>query len=162
MTKKRSRIDFLIEDALHEFAVWFEQDTKWLGKEHDCVNKFCHHYLAKRVSRNSAIKSLEQIRIEGGIPQPSKYPKQKSGKGKQKSARKDIVIWPTADATAWGDKFKPMYHPLVVMEWKWKDGGKPLLEFDDHDRRWLRRSVSTKNGTGRGWLFRVGLRVCGK
>lgn len=67
---------------------------------------FAHRFLADRVSASGPLRSLRQVGIEVAVPQVV-------GDGKR-YVRKDVVIWPHEDMTAWlGEGI-----PAVIMEWK--------------------------------------------
>lgn len=141
----RTRIDRFAEDALIEFAEWFETNT-WLGKERDCVNLYAHRFLARRVRKGAAIQDLAQIRIECGVAQPCGY--------KRPAATKDLVIWQDALSTAWNANWEPVNFPGVVMEWKTKRSGRRAEQFHDHDMAWL-KAFTGENPTAFGYLVAV-------
>ena len=124
----RTRLDLLIQDSIHDFAEFYVNST-WLGKERDCVNIFALRFLSSNVSEESAIKELSQIRIEGGVPQPKKFPRP--------SATKDIVIWEDPIATAWDQDWNPVNTPRAIIEWKTSRSGSNAPDFDSHDVDWM-------------------------
>jgi len=124
----RTRLDLLIQDSIHEFAEFYVHST-WLGKERDCVNIFALRFLASNVSEVSAIKELSQIRIEGGVPQPKKFPRA--------SATKDIVIWKDPLTTAWDEDWNPVNTPRAIIEWKTSRTGATAPDYDPHDVDWM-------------------------
>lgn len=144
----RERIDRFIEDALIAFADWYVA-SDWRGKEHDCVNLFAHRFLARGIQDGAAIHDLAQIRIEGGVAQPSGFSKP--------SARKDLVIWQDPLATAWDEGWRPVNLPRAVMEWKSTRKGRPFSDFHDHDATWL-KAFTKENPDALGYLVAVCIR----
>lgn len=95
----------VIEPALREMDA-FLRSSDWRGRENEAVNLFAHRFLAARVSPSGPLRSLRQVGIEVAVPQVV-------GDGKR-YVRKDLVIWPQEDMTAWvGEGI-----PAVVIEWK--------------------------------------------
>lgn len=127
------RIDRFIDRALFEFAKWLEADG-WRGKERDCINLFAMRFLVPNIGPDAAILDAGQIRIEGGVPQPTGYARP--------SATKDLVIWRDPLAVAWDSTWKPVHCPWVVMEWKTRRTGKFDVDFDEHDVEWLIKFTS--------------------
>jgi hypothetical protein len=148
--KRIKRIDRLVEFATNSFGRWLSTST-WRGKEHDCVNIFVMEFLIPLVSSRSAIKTCSQIRIEGGVRQPSGFTKI--------SARKDVVIWGSPFEVAWNSMFEPVNTPRVVMEWKTliTGQGKTPPKFDEHDQDWLEK-FTIENPNSLGYLVVVDLR----
>ena len=66
-------LDALLRSALEEFAADMHGRT-WLGKEHECVNRFVLRHLAARVRPDGVLHDLAQVRIEGGVPKPRPLP----------------------------------------------------------------------------------------
>jgi hypothetical protein len=132
--RPRKRLDFYIQDALQEFAVWYVNEPNelpdWLGKERDCVNIFVTWFLADGVSQNAAVSDLRQIRVDCAVPQPKGYPKA--------SATKDLVIWKDPLATTWDADWKPVNIPRAIIEWKTRRSSRPSGNFDAHDEKWLK------------------------
>lgn len=127
---QHTTMNTLIKSSLTQFAGWLAE-SDWIGKEHDCVNLFVMKFLMPLVGPDAPIKQFSQIRIEGGVAQPSGY--------NRPSARKDIVIWPGPLDVTWDSEFNAIHAPSVILEWKVKriGSGKKPLPFDDHDRQWL-------------------------
>lgn len=127
----RKRIDRYVHEALQEFAKWYVE-SDWLGKERDCVNLFALDFLTRGISKDSPIKDLRQIRIEGNVPQPQdrkEYPRP--------SAAKDLVIWKGPLETTWDENWKPVNVPKAVIEWKTRKKGNLRENFDEHDKKWM-------------------------
>ena len=141
----RRRIDRFIDDSLLGFATWYVS-SKWHGKERDCVNLFAMRDLAAQVQPGAAIGHQSQIRIECAVAQPEGYPRI--------SATKDLVIWRHPEETAWNDIWLPVNLPRVVMEWKTRRRARALLDFDNHDREWLKKFTKQNPGTF-GYLVTV-------
>jgi hypothetical protein len=141
----RKRIDRYIEDALINFRDWYISSS-WLGKEHDCVNIFAHNFLANGIEPGAAISKLGQIRIESAVPQPTGY--------KNKTARKDLVIWKKSYDTVWDSDWSVSKYPWVVMEWKTKRKGAVPQKFSSHDLDWLSGYTEQHSDTF-GYLVRV-------
>lgn len=95
----------VIEPALHEMDA-FLRSSDWRGRENEAVNLFAHRFLAARVSETGPLRSLRQVGIEVAVPQVVG--------GKKRYVRKDLVIWPEEDMTAWAGEGIP----AVVIEWK--------------------------------------------
>ena len=132
------RIDRFIDSALFEFAKWLESDG-WRGKERDCINLFVMRFMVPKIGDGAAIFEASQIRIEGGVPQPTEYVR--------RAATKDLVIWRDPLAVAWDAKWKPENCPWVVLEWKTRRKGKSSDDFDEHDVEWLTAFTSQNPGT---------------
>lgn len=129
-----SELDALVVDALRDFTADVHGRT-WLAKEHECVNRFVLRHLAARVGLGNVLHDLAQLRVEGGVPKPP-------GVGKRPSSRKDVVIWPDADATCWIDEhgdgsWVPHRTPLAVMEWKADLRGRKRPQLSIYDLTWL-------------------------
>ena len=120
-----------VDAALKDFSLWL-RTNQWRGKEHDCVNMFAHKFLYNKITPDSAIYSLMQIRIECGLKQPG------NDKYLKKSARKDLVIWGEPEQNSWSETWEPVNIPIVVMEWKakFKPAHKGMI--NSHDTEWVR------------------------
>jgi hypothetical protein len=84
----------------------FLKTTSWHGRENEVVNLFAHRFLAQQISATGPLRSLRQVGIEVAV-------RQVTGSGKQ-YVRKDLVIWPVEDMTAWIGNGTPS----VILEWK--------------------------------------------
>ena len=117
-----------LRDALREFAAHLDSEP-WVGKEHDCVNRFAHGYLIPRCQAGSLLHHPTQIGIEVGVAQPP-------GIGIKAAARKDLVIWPRPWMSCYDNTWRPVHYPTVVMEWKTLREG---FRFSGtaHDHAWL-------------------------
>lgn len=102
-------IDNLIKASLSHLAA-DDHVRNWRAKEREWVNYFAHRYLLNQCSINGPLKHAAQIGIEVGVPQPPNYPKPTVGR--------DLVIWPQIGSTCWNQDWKPVQHPLAIMEWK--------------------------------------------
>ena len=80
------------------------------------------------------------------MAQPEGYPRI--------SATKDLVIWRHPEETAWNEIWQPVNLPRVVMEWKTRRQAKALLDFDNHDMKWLIAFTKQNPGTF-GYLVTV-------
>lgn len=129
------RMDRYIQGALKNFAKWYvEECPEWMGKERDCVNIFATRFLMESIGPSAAIQHREQIRIEGGVMQPSnkeRFPRP--------SATKDLVIWNKPLDTAWDESWglKKNHAPRAIIEWKTRRSGNPCEHFDGHDKDWM-------------------------
>lgn len=95
----------VIEPALREMGA-FLRSSDWRGRENEAVNLFTHRFLAARVSPSGPLRSPRQVGIEVAV-------RQVVGDKKQ-YVRKDLVIWPGEDMTA----FVGEGIPAVVIECK--------------------------------------------
>ncbi len=84
----------------------FLRESNWLGRENEVVNLFAHRFLADKVSKDGPFQSLRQVGIEVAVPQVTDSSKE--------FVRKDIVIWPAPDMTAWPSE----RIPSAIVEWK--------------------------------------------
>ena len=139
------RIDRFVETALRQFAGWITA-SQWQGKERDCINLFAMRFLMASIEPNAAIFDPAQIRIEGGVPQPSGF--------QRPSATKDLVIWRDPLAVAWDEEWRPVNSPCVVMEWKTRRHGRHDDLFDRHDTEWL-TAFSAENLNSFGYAVTV-------
>lgn len=84
----------------------FLKNSDWHGRENELVNLFAHRFLAEHVSHQGPLYSMRQVGIEVAVPQVT---------GSRKEfVRKDLVIWPKEDMTAWPSGSIPS----VIIEWK--------------------------------------------
>jgi hypothetical protein len=84
----------------------FLKNPSWQGRENEVVNLYTHDFLTEEISQKGPLKSLSQVGIEVAVPQVT-------GSSK-KLVRKDLVIWPRPQMTAWPEGSLP----AVIMEWK--------------------------------------------
>ncbi len=131
-------LESLIRNSLEEFAAHLNA-VPWVGKEHDCVNRFAHGFLIPRCQAGTALNHPTQVGIEVPVAQPP-------GVGVKAAARKDLVVWPQAWMSCYDTKWRPIHHPLVVMEWKTTRDG---FRFDgtEHDHSWLSAFTSWRPET---------------
>ena len=138
-------MDRYIHEALQAFGKWYtEDDPNWMGKERDCVNIFATRFLMAGIKPDAAIQHREQIRIEGGVVQPSdkdKYPRP--------SATKDLVVWKEPLDTAWDTNWniKANHAPRAIIEWKTGRSGNPCETFDRHDKDWMEAFTTDHKST---------------
>jgi len=95
----------LIETQLQALDQFLKQST-WYGRENELVNLFAHEFLPRAVSDSCPLKSLTQIGIEVAV-------RQVTGSCKR-FVRKDLVLWPFPQMTAWPDGSPP----AAIIEWK--------------------------------------------
>jgi len=145
---KYRRIDRFIEFAISKFAQEIIRNSKWKGKERDCVNLFAARCVLPAVSATSAITDYSQVRIECGVPQP------KSKRYKKLAAPKDFVVWRGPLDVAWNADWEPTNIPWVVVEWKTRRNGDFSTLFDPHDKRWL-MAFSRQNPKSFGYAVTV-------
>jgi len=122
-------MDKLITVSLSAFAA-DTLDRHWHGKEHDWVNRYAHGYLLKHCTPDGPLYDPGQIAIEVGVPQPPGY--------KAPATRRDLVIWPSPGLTCWDAEWRPVHHPVVIIEWKVHRPGRKNRD-QPHEREWLRR-----------------------
>lgn len=129
------QLDEIIAVSLTAFAA----DTlgsRWRGKEHDWVNRYAHSYLLKHCA--PPLHDAGQIAIEVGVPQPPGYTK--------RATRRDLVIWARSGLTCWGDDWKPVHHPLAIVEWK-VHRPRYRNRYQPQEREWLRRYTQWQTAT---------------
>lgn len=124
-------LDQLVEQSLRRFARVALKEP-WHGKEQDWVNRYAHGTLLKYCDPAGPLHDASQIGIEVGIPQPPDRTE------KMKSAvRRDLIIWDKPESTCWDSDWKPVRHPLAILEWKVHRPGhrNPKVQ---KERKWLR------------------------
>lgn len=85
----------------------------WWRREHELVNLFVFGYLIPLCSPGRVLHDLTQIGMEAAVPQlPGR-----GGDRKNPDVCKDLVIWPEARMTCWGQDGSEMLKPLCVLEW---------------------------------------------
>jgi len=120
-------------ESRHKQISAFAADTlgsHWRGKEHDWVNRFAHCYLLKHCTPNGPLYEAGQIAIEVGVPQPPGY--------LAPATRRDLVIWPSPGLTCWDAEWRPIHHPIAIVEWKVHRPGRRNRD-QPRKREWLRR-----------------------
>jgi hypothetical protein len=93
----------------------------------------CHSQNATLIKYcNSAgpLYDAGQVGIEVAVPQPEGY--------KKSAVRRDLVIWEKSASTCWDSQWKPVNHPLAILEWKVRRPGHRNREVRQ-EREWLRR-----------------------
>lgn len=123
------QLDDLIAASLKAFAA----DTlgsRWCGKEHDWVNTYAHSYLLKECAPTGPLYDAGQVTIEVGVPQPPGYT--------TLATRRDLVIWAHPGVSCWGEDWRPIHHPLAILEWKVHRLGRRNRK-QPQEREWLRR-----------------------
>jgi hypothetical protein len=124
-----TQLDEIMAASLTAFAA----DTlgsRWCGKEHDWVNRYAHSYLLKHCAPAGPLHEPGQIAIEVGVPQPPGYSKP--------ATRRDLVIWARSGLTCWDADWRPVHHPLAIVEWKVHRPGRRNPD-QPQEREWLRR-----------------------
>lgn len=147
--KPRKRIDYFIDDALHEFHRWLRGDGgTWRAKEWDTVAVFVDVFLRKQVGPGAAVAHQSQIRTESQVATDT-------ARG-WRGVRKDVVIWPEPFMSCWDRQWQATRVPRVVMEFKqWRD--KPRrLPFDKKDSEWI-STWTAENPTSLGYVVTVDL-----
>ena len=109
----------LLERAFSDLDA-FLKASDWWGRENEVVNLFAHRFLAAQVGTEGPLRSLRQVGIEVAVDQVA---------GVKRWVRKDLVIWPESDMTAWS----PNAVPSVIVEWK-----RQLPATCDPDAIWLK------------------------
>lgn len=128
ISERVRRIDELVAASLEELA----KDvlgTSWCGKERDWVNRFALGHLVNRVSRTGVLRDLRQMGIEIAVPQPPGYAK--------RSVPRDLVIWSRPGSTCWDAEWRPVHHPMAIVEWKVHRPGHRNRD-QEHEHQWLR------------------------
>lgn len=137
-----SELDTIVEASLRSFYAAI--CPEWCGRENEAVNLYALGHLAKHVRPGTILSDLTQIGIEVAVRQ---LPLEKF-KGKERTVRKDLVIWPTAGMTLWKANV-PHNEPLAVMEWKVNHFSTRLhagnRRIHGDDVQWL-RSTSLRSG----------------
>ena len=147
--KPRKRIDYFIDDALHEFARWLSGDNRqWRGKEWDTVAVFVDAFLRKHVGKHAAIKHQSQIRTESQVATTT-------ARG-WRGVLKDVVIWPAPFMTCWDEQWQATRVPWAIMEFKqWRDRPKSVL-FDQRDSDWV-AAWTMENPKSLGYVVTIDL-----
>lgn len=122
-------LDDIIRQSLHTFAS-VTLGLDWHGKEHDWVNRYTFSHLLPLCSPTKPLHDPGQLGVEVGIAQPPGYEKL--------AVNRDLVIWPRAGMACWNAEWKPVYHPLAILEWK-VHRPRRLNRNQPHERDWLRR-----------------------
>lgn len=102
-------IDRVVESCLRQLAA-DPHILRWRAKEHDWVNYFALEYLLAKGSEEGLLTKPAQLAIEVAVPQPPGYLKP--------TVCRDIVIWSSPGQTCWDENWRPVQHPLAVVEWK--------------------------------------------
>lgn len=125
-----AQLDNLIRDSLNAFAADV-LGSRWYGKEHDWLNRYAHGYLLRHCAPSGPLRDPGQVGIEIAVPQPP-------GFYRAAAVRRDLVIWPELGLSCWDEEWKPVRHPLAILEWKVHREGhrNPKRR---HEREWLRR-----------------------
>jgi hypothetical protein len=131
-----SPFDEIVTLSLREFAA-DTLSSEWFGKEHDWVNRYAHGYLLKHCLPRGPLREAGQVAIEVGVPQPPGYP--------CAATRRDLVIWSHSGLTCWDADWKPVHHPLAILEWKVHRIGRRNRD-QPHEREWLRRYTAWQAG----------------
>lgn len=122
-------LDTIIGRSLRGFA----KDTLgcgWHGKEHDWVNRYTFGYLLKECGPGGPLYDPAQLAVEVGVGQPP------TGYAKL-AVNRDIVIWDRPGMSCWDEDWKPVHHPLAILEWKVHRPNRPNRQ-QAHERQWLR------------------------
>ena len=145
-----AKVDGFIYSALDELHQEL-RSKNWYVREHEIVNLFAFRYLLSRFC--NANLDPNQIGIESPVRKkngPREAGDETIGSGRPKlHARKDLVIWPHAGATAWlGCK------PIAVIEWK---NSSPLCLVSDKKQDKVRQFLALN-----GDMMRVGYSISTK
>jgi hypothetical protein len=97
----------IVTRSLGEFAA-DTLSSGWLGKEHDWVNRYAHGYLLKHCLPSGPLREPGQVAIEVGVSQPPGYP--------CAATRRDLVIRSHSGLTCWDADWKPVHHPMAILE----------------------------------------------
>lgn len=109
----------LLERAFRDLDA-FLKGSDWWGRENEVVNLFVHRFLPAQISAMGPFRSLRQVGIEVAVELVA---------GTKRWVRKDLVIWPDNDMTAW----TPDAVPAAIVEWKRNDPAAC-----DADAAWLK------------------------
>ena len=121
-------LDTIIREALGTYV----EDVfgrALLGKEHDHVNLFAFGHLLPRCSSSGPLRDPTQVGLGVGMAQPPEV-------GENSAARKDLVIWPEPRMTCWDQRWRPVRHPMALLEWKVRRRG-GSFHGRNHDRAWV-------------------------
>jgi hypothetical protein len=105
-----SDLDNIIEKSLHSFYEDICLPLQWCGRENEMVNLYALGHLAKHCVPGTILSELTQLGIEVAVRQ---LLPDDEHKGRRKTVRKDLVIWPKPRMTMW-----PQNEPRAIMEWK--------------------------------------------